>query len=351
MAKIAFSPDYSMLAEAAYNRPARRLPLYEHQINTGLIEQVLGKELAPFQQGKDADLRYYYTQYCRFFLSMGYDAVPFECCIGGSMPGAGALGDHRPGVIHNRADFERYPWDELPALYFAKNAPHFEMLRECLPPGMKAVGGVGNGVFECVQEIVGYINLCYISADDPALYHDLFTKMGEVHLRIWAKFMAEYSDSFAVCRFGDDLGFRSSTLLSSEDIRRHMLPCYRKVVDLVHLFGKPFLLHSCGNLLEIMDELITVTGINAKHSNEDAIAPFTLWVERFGNRIGNFGGIDTDAVCRLSRPEMREYIFDLLNFCRNKGGIAFSSGNSIPDYVPAEGYLNMIQIAREWRGE
>lgn len=33
------------------------------------------------------------------------------------------------------------------------------------------------------------------------------------------------------------------------------------------------------------------------------------------------------------------------------GGVAFGSGNSIPDYVPVEGYLAMINAVREYRGE
>lgn len=61
-----------------------------------------------------------------------------------------------------------------------------------------------------------------------------------------------------------------------------------------------------------MDDLIGTVKIDAKHSNEDAIAPFPVWVEKYGDRIGNFGGIDTDAVCRLSRVEMKEYITDVI---------------------------------------
>ena len=36
-----------------------------------------------------------------------------------------------------------------------------------------------------------------------------------------------------------------------------------------------------------MEDLITDVGIDAKHSNEDQIAPFPEWVRRYGDRIGN----------------------------------------------------------------
>lgn len=104
------------------------------------------------------------------------------------------------------------------------------------------------------------------------------------------------------------------------------------------------------DLLQIKQYLIAA-GIDAKHSNEDQIARFPEWVRRYGDRIGNFGGIDTDAVCRLSEAEMREYISDVVSQCRGHGGFAFGSGNSIPDYVPVEGYRTMVRILRELRGD
>ena len=151
-------------------------------------------------------------------------------------------------------------------------------------------------------------------------------------------------------RFGDDLGFKSNTLLSSDDIINHIIPQYKRIIDEVHRYNKPFLLHSCGCIFNVMDELIAA-GIDAKHSNEDQIAPFPVWVKKYGDRIGNFGGIDTDAVCRLNRQEMKEYITDVVAKSKGHGGFAFGSGNSIPGYVPVDNYLTMNEIIRELRGE
>ena len=45
------------------------------------------------------------------------------------------------------------------------------------------------------------------------------------------------------------------------------------------------------SVLSVMEQAIGA-GINAKHSNEDAIAPFDRWIELYGDRIGLLGGID-----------------------------------------------------------
>ena len=346
-----FQPDYHHLVDAARNREARRLPLYEHIVSEAVMERVLGRPFAPLARGGEPERREYLRQYARFFLETGYDTVSFERLVSAILPGSGALYAHRPGCIRTRADFERYPWDAAAGAFFAAYSLDYRLLREVMPPGMKAVGGPGNGVFECVQDLVGYETLCYLAADDPGLYRDLFARMGGVLAAIWERFLGEFGNVYAVCRMGDDLGFRSATLLPPEDIRTLLVPQYRRVAALAHAAGKPFLLHTCGNIFAVMEDLIGTAGIDAKHSNEDAIAPFRVWVERYGARIGNFGGVDTDVLCQRDEAGVRAYVREVIACTAGHGGVALGSGNSIPDYVPVEGYLAMVGEVRARRGD
>ena len=347
-----FEPDYRNVVACAQNKEVERIPLYEHIVSFDKIGEIIGKDMTSLYQGDDKDIHEFFRLYCKFFKDHGYDIVPFECCINDIMPGGGALGDSRvTPAIQDEDDFKNYPWEEIPEIYFNSYSKYFAALRDELPEGMKAVGGVGNGIFEGVQNLTGYEGLCYISADDEDLYHELFRSVGANNLGIWKRFMEEFGDAYCVLRFGDDLGYKSSTLLSPTDTKELIIPQYKPIVDLVHSYGKPFLLHSCGKIFDVMDDLIDKVGINAKHSNEDQIAPFPVWVEKYGDRIGNFGGIDVDVVCGYAETEMREYIADVIAKCKGHGGFAFGTGNSIPDYVPAENYLTMIRIVREIRGD
>ena len=345
-----FTPDYTNLQKAAKNIEVARIPLYEHFIDTGISEKILNKEYTSLMLGDFEDKKEFFRNYCEFYKKMGYDTISFEQGITDILPGGGALGGHKKGVIQTRDDFNKYPFDELPDIYENRYFEVFRALSEALPDGMKAIGGVGNGIFECVQDLVGYMDLSIMSFEDPELYADLFKKVGETNLKIWGRFMKRFSDSFCVLRFGDDLGFKNNTLISHDDIRNHIIPQFKNIIDLVHTYNKPFLLHSCGQIFDVMDDIIAA-GIDAKHSNEDQIAPFPVWVEKYGDKIGNFGGIDTDAVCRLSKPEMKEYITEVVAKCKGHGGFAFGSGNSIPDYVPVENFIIMNEIIRELRGE
>lgn len=346
-----FIPNTENIVKAARNIEVSRIPLYEHGVGGGIMESILGKEVTCFIGGNLEDKKEWVRRQAEFYRKMGYDFFNYDLNIGGALPGGGALGGHVDPVIKNRADFEKYPWEEIPNIYFEKYGEYFDALAEVVQKDFLAFGGPGNGIFECVQELVGYEGLCYIMADDEELYKDLFKKVGDTNLEIWERFLNKYGDCYAVYRFGDDLGFKNSTLLSVDDINEHIIPQYQRIVSRIHKTGKPFLLHSCGCIFNVMDDIISKVGIDAKHSNEDEIAPFWEWVERYGDRIGNFGGIDTDAVCRLSKPEMKDYITEVVAKSKGHGGFAFGSGNSIPDYVPVENYIAMNEIIRELRGE
>lgn len=346
-----FIPNYTNIIKAAKNIETDRLPLYEHLISEKIMEKILGNEFADMRSGNLSDKKEFFKNYNGFFRRMGYDTVSFEAWIGAIMPGSGALGNHKPGVIKTREDFINYPWEEVPQIFFSKYSDDFRMLAEEMPEGMKAIGGPGCGVFENVQDIVGYENLCYISADDPELYEDLFKAVGDMMYKIWKGFLEKHGDSFAVCRFGDDLGYKETTLINPRDIKSLVIPQYKRIIDLVHSHNKPFLLHSCGKIFDVMDDLIQVAKIDAKHSNEDQIAPFKYWVDTYGDRIGNFGGADVDVLCQKNEKEIKEYVKNIIRSTKGHGGIAFSSGNSIPAYVPVEGYIAMVEAVREERNE
>ena len=216
---------------------------------------------------------------------------------------------------------------------------------------MKAVGGIGNGVFELAEGLVGLEFLPFMEVDDPELYADLFLSIGDLMCKIWAEFMPRYGSHFAACRFGDDLGFKSSLLTNPVTVRKHIIQQYRRVIDIVHAGGSPFLWHSCGCIFEIMDDMIKL-GIDAKHSNEDIIAPFDRWIAEYGNKIGLLGGFDLDFLC-MNRPDIiyGRVLESGRRFRKTAHGYALGSGNSIPDYVPPENFLAMIRAVQELRKE
>ena len=341
-----FQPDYTNLVESAKNREVKRTPLYEHSVGYGVIETITGKKL------DFGDAKSLYTDYCNFFKNMGYDTVSFECGVVDILLEGGRLTGHRDPIITSVEELDKYPFEENIERFKKAYYPIMKTLIGCLPDGMKLVGGVGYGVFEVVQDLVGYENLCLIKYDDPTLYRLLFQRVGDMMFAIWKDFLKNFADGYCVLRFGDDLGYKSNTMLPKDDIIENILPQYKRIVDEVHSYGKPFLLHSCGCLFDVMPDIIARVGIDAKHSNEDDIAPFRKWVDLFGDKIGNFGGMDTDNLVRMDTAAIAEKVGDIYRYCsKGHGGFAFGSGNSVPDYVDAEKYMTMVETHRKLRGD
>jgi uroporphyrinogen decarboxylase len=345
-----FEPDFRHFAAVMRNQRPARLPLYEHIVSSSVMEKVLGNSFAPLENGSERDQQEYFRQHCRFFREMTYDTVSYEVCIGTALPMRHALSGGK-GPIQTRSDFEAFPWHEMPSRYWQRARPRLDALVAALPPGMKAVGGIGNGVFELAEAFVGLEHLPFMEADDPDLYADLFRAIGDLMAAVWSEFMPRYGSHFVACRFGDDLGFKSSLLTHPSTVRNHILPQYRRLVDIIHTGGCPFLWHSCGCIFEIMDDVLAL-GINAKHSNEDAIAPFDRWIADYGTRVGLLGGFDMDFLCSQNADEIYARVLESgRRFRRTARGYALGSGNSIPNYVPTENYLAMVRAAQALRME
>ena len=347
-----FQPDYRNIVQAASNIRPDRVPLYEHGVDLGVIETFMGRPiLTPILEGSYVEKVAAYRDICGFYSKMGYDIVPWEwgaCYVVQS--GYGLCGRSGP-LIRTMDDLQAWDWDGAFDKYVAKFDDQFRALAEALPEGMKVIGGIGNGIFETTQDFVPLIDLAYLQADEPEVYSELWNRVGDLFVRLWSWLLPRYGEMFAVCRMGDDLGFRSSTLIQPAEIRGNVIPHYKRVVDIVHGHGKKFLLHSCGCIFEVMDDIITQAAIDAKHSNEDAISPFSEWLEKYNDRIGIFGGIDMDLLCRADEQTIRRKTLEVLELAERYNGFALGCGNSIANYVPFKNYLMMVNTVREYRGD
>lgn len=343
-----FQPNANNILEVLWNRRPSYLPIYEHHIDVDFIEKYTGEKLVG---GDETDPEGFFRKIIAFWKDNTYDAFDFEAPICEVFPDHGAIMGGRLGPIQTREDFERYPFDDIPQLFWERNKPKLEAIRKVLPAGMKAYGGCGYGIFESAQDLVGYESLCILQYIDPDLFRDLFKKIGDLYVILWSQMIAEYSDIFVFFRMGDDLGHRTSTMLEPDTIRQHILPQTKRVIDLVHSAGKKFLLHSCGNIFEIMPDILAL-GIDAKHSNEDQIAPFEEWITRYNDRIGLFGGFDVNLLSLGDYQTVYDEVYRKgIQYRSMAKGYGLGSGNSIASYVSVDGYRGMIDAVKAIRQE
>jgi uroporphyrinogen decarboxylase len=218
----------------------------------------------------------------------------------------------------------------------------FEYINGHLPEGMGLMTCHAGGIFEHLSQIMSLEGLCLALYDEPDLVAAVAEKVGE-RLVAFCRHLLDLDRLIAVFQ-GDDMGFRTGTLVSPHDLRLYTLPWQKRLADMAHARGVPYFLHSCGNLETIYENLISEVGIDGKHSFEDAILPAEEFFARFGDRVAVLGGIDVDILAAGTPEQVRARARALIEAC-GAGRYAVGSGNSVPSYVPVENYLAMVDEA------
>jgi len=251
--------------------------------------------------------------------------------------------NQQAGPISNWKDFEQYPWPH-PGLC---KSTQLEWYEKNLPDDMCVIGSGGFAHFaEFLSWLMGYETLCYALYDDRDLVSAISRKLEEIY-EVVIERLLEF-DRVKIIWGSDDMGFRGGPLISPDDLREFVLPGHKLMADLSHQAGRPYLLHSCGNLDLIMEDLIDRVGIDARHSFEDTIEDVLTANKRYGDRIAILGGIDVDFLCRASEHEVRNRVRHTLDECMPGGGYCLGSGNSIANYIPVDNYLTMLDEGRKF---
>ena len=237
-------------------------------------------------------------------------------------------------AIADRSEFDAYPWPDMSRIDYSP----LDRVEPLIPEKMKGIAS-SSGVLENVMWLLGYEGVSALLFEDEGLVRDMFEAVGSRIAEYLGRCGAHPAVGAVV--MGDDLGFKTQTLLSPTTYRQFLFPWHARVVEAIHASGKPAILHACGNRLEIMEDIIDC-GWDAVHSFEDAIEPVWEAKERWGDRIALLGGFDVDKISRMAPDEVRLHTRALIERCAPGGGWALGTGNSVANYIPVENFLVMI---------
>ena len=335
-----------------------RVPLVEYIVDDvvlrPIVTDVMGRAWVNWG-GDRASQQGYLDNFIAFWRQMGYDFVRFErglsfpkkhLMTADTAPGSGkqrAWADEHEGAIGSWEDFERYPWPKVEEMDFSPVA----YINDHLPEGMGLMTCHAAGVFEHLSTIMSLEGLSFALHDSPDLVRAVADRVGEL-MSAFYRHLLDLDRVIAIFQ-GDDMGFRTQTLISPADLKTYCLPWHKRFAAMVHERGLPYFLHSCGNLEAIMEDLISDVGIDAKHSFEDAILPVQDFQAEYGDRIAVLGGVDINILTDGSAEDVRRQTRMLIETCGARGRYAVGSGNSIPSYIPVENYLAMMDEAVEYK--
>jgi uroporphyrinogen decarboxylase len=344
MIRSAPKPNFQNLLDLLARRPTAKPVLFEFIINGGHMERLAGEGMDRTSGDFDHNLRLA----VKAFWAAGYDYAVIPPWLFRSMnfdvperARGESVGMAHGGVIVDRASFDAYSWPDPDATDWDA----LDRLKPHVPGGMKLLICGPCGVLENLVSLMGYEELCLMLEDDPELLREITGAIGSRLLRYYQ--LGLEHDLVGAAIVNDDWGFKTQPFLAPGDMRQFIIPWHRRIVQAIHSTGRPAILHSCGELKLLWDDIIDDLKFEGKHSYEDNILPVEDAYEKYGSRIAILGGLDLDFLCRSTPDAIYRRSKALIARTQSRGGYGLGSGNSIADYVPAENYHAMLRAASE----
>jgi hypothetical protein len=185
----------------------------------------------------------------------------------------------------------------------------------------------GSGRFTLAGTLVRpFERLCFVRtmeqamidlAEEPPELLELLRRMHEHYLReveVWAR-----TDVDAIMIM-DDWGAQRGMLVSPRVFRRHFRPMYEDYVAIARRYGKFVFMHSDGDILDIMEDLVAI-GIDALNSQLACMGIETLG-RRFAGRITFWGEIDRQILlARGTLPDVEAEVRAVREHLHAGGGV------------------------------
>lgn len=190
---------------------------------------------------------------------------------------------------------------------------------------------------------------------DPDLVEGLLDALMEKHLETLKNVCEAVGDVVDILRFGDDLGMDTGMFMSKDKYREIFKPRHKLLNEYVHTHSNmKTLLHSCGSVYPIIDDLIEAGYdiLNPVQTTARDMDPKTLKRE-FGKDITFWGGgCNTRTILNRGTPqEVYDYTIRMIEIFSKDGGFVFNQEHNILPDVPAENMLAMYRAVNDCRNK
>ncbi len=147
----------------------------------------------------------------------------------------------------------------------------------------------------------------------------------------------------------DDLGTQQGLFMSPSMCRRFIFPCYERIFDAMKRQGALVFFHSCGAIVPIIADLITL-GVDILHPLQTNAAgmDYREIKARYGDRVCFCGGIDVQHLLPYGTPdEVRREVRRVIEVLGADGGYIMDACNKIQPDTPVDNVLAMYETAAE----
>lgn len=199
--------------------------------------------------------------------------------------------------------------------------------------------------YERWSGIVGPEALLMALAESPGWIRQMHEADVALHLAA-AEELLSRGVHFDAARFSSDMGCCKGPLFSPRAYREVFMPGFARLCSFFHARGIHCILHSCGNVLALIPDLIA-TGFDCLNPLEVKAGMDLLALKRdYGQALCLMGGIDAPGMAGPPGAVERD-IREKLTLAKRGGGYIFHSDHAVPETVSLEQYTRVVAWAKQ----
>lgn len=183
-------------------------------------------------------------------------------------------------------------------------------------------------------------------AEDPEWIREMITATAELII-VTADLMLKNGFKFDGAFLWNDMGYKNGLLFSPETYKKTHYHADRLLFEYFRSKGMKVILHSDGNVAEIIPTLIEL-GLDCIQPLEAKAGMDIIALKaKFGDRIALMGGMDVQSMAGCEPAKMEEEIKNRLEAVKKNGGYIYHSDHSVPANVPFRQYCKIMELVKK----
>jgi uroporphyrinogen decarboxylase len=248
--------------------------------------------------------------------------------------------DMRPAHLEKpalaKADLTGYTWPDVDSVW--NEALIRRQIEEAQEKGQFIVGTLGFGLFERSWTMRGFENALTDMLLHPAFYEELLE--GILQFQIVKRLLELPIDGVM---FSDDWGDQRGVLMGPRLWRKFIKPRAQRLHQMVHAAGKWTLQHCCGNIFDIIPEMIDI-GLDVLESLQPEAMDVYEIKRRYGQHLRLWGGLGTQRLLPFGTPdEIRGEVVRLRRELGRGGGYILAPAKPLLPEVPTENAVAVVE--------